>query len=170
MAATVTALHNASIHISFAAWHKNSLAFLLSDAARLLRRRFDVQARAHGVSRAQWQVLFALSRNEGINQSGLADYLEVETITLCRMIDRLQDAGLVERRADPADRRAWRLFLTPAALPLFDQLRAVAQAVLAEATAGMPEATLAMMTEGLTQLRGNLSNKGAEPRDLAGAA
>ena len=149
---------------------QESLAFLLSDAARLFRRRFDAQARAHGVSRAQWQVLFALSRNEGINQSGLADYLEVETITLCRMIDRLQDAGLVERRSDPADRRAWRLFLTPAALPLFEQLRAVALAVLGDATAGISAPTLAAMTDGLAQLRSNLSSRVVEPRDVAGAA
>ena len=81
-------------------------------------------------------MLFALSRQEGVNQAGLADYLEVETITLCRMVDRLADAGLVERRADPADRRAWRLFLTDAARPLLGQLRAVGEAVIDDGTSG----------------------------------
>lgn len=136
---------------------EDTFGFLLSDAARLLRRRFDLAARAHGVSRAQWQVLFALSRNEGINQAGLADYLEVETITLCRMIDRLQEAGLVERRADPADRRAWRLFLTPVALPLFDELRAIGTKVVAEALEGFDEPARAALLAGLAGVRANLA-------------
>ncbi len=138
---------------------KDSLAFLLNDTNRLLRRRFDAQARSLGVSRAQWQVLFALSRQEGINQTGLADYLEVETITLCRMVDRLADAGLVERRADPADRRAWRLFLTDTARPLLDQLRSVGEAVVADSLAGVPDATRAVMTEALLTMRANLSGR-----------
>lgn len=149
---------------------KDSLAFLLNDAARLLRRRFDARARALGVSRAQWQVLFALSRQEGSNQTSLADYLEVETITLCRMVDRLADAGLVERRADPADRRAWRLFLTDAAHPLLDQLRHVGEQVVEDALAGIPEAQRAVMRDGLSQLRANLSARPPEARTAAGAA
>jgi DNA-binding MarR family transcriptional regulator len=140
-----------------------SLTFLLSDCARLLRRRFDEQARTIGISRAQWQVLFALSRHEGINQSGLADYLEVETITLCRMIDRLQEAGHVERRADPADRRAWRLFLSPAAHPLLDRLRDVGLAVVDQAQAGMVDAVRDQVIDGLMLLRANLSRKPQEP-------
>ena len=130
---------------------EDSLAFLLSDTSRLLRRRFDVRARSLGVSRAQWQVLFALSRNEGINQTGLADLLEVETITLCRMVDRLEEAGLVERRADPADRRAWRLHLTATARPLLGELRAVADEVVAEvsvATLAAIRANLAIRPDG----------------------
>jgi DNA-binding MarR family transcriptional regulator len=143
---------------------QDSLALILSDSARLLRRRFDARAQSLGVSRAQWQVLGALARMEGTNQSNLADYLEVETITLCRMIDRLQEAGLVERRADPADRRAWRLYLTDVAHPLLDQLRAVAQQVMAEALAGIDADQQASLTAGLAALRANLSRKGADPR------
>ena len=90
----------------------DTIGVLVTDTARLLRRRFDARARRIGVSRAQWQVLIALARAQGINQAALAERLEVETITVGRMVDRLADAGLVERRADPADRRAWRLFLT----------------------------------------------------------
>ena len=141
---------------------QDSLAFLLSDASRLVRRRFDAKARSLGVSRAQWQVLFALSRNEGINQTGLADYLEVETITLCRMVDRLAEAGLVERRADPADRRAWRLHLTPAAHPLLDKLLAVGRDVIDDAEAGIDPAHLAVTMDVLMAIRTNLSTR-AEP-------
>ena len=141
---------------------QDSLAFLLSDASRLIRRRFDAKARAFGVSRAQWQVLFALSRNEGINQTGLADYLEVETITLCRMVDRLAEAGLVERRADPADRRAWRLHLTAAAHPLLEKLLGVGQEVVADAHTGVDPDDLATTLAVLVAIRANLSSR-AEP-------
>jgi len=138
---------------------QESLAFLVGDASRQIRRRFDARARSLGVSRAQWQVLFALSRNEGVNQTGLADYLEVETITLCRMVDRLADAGLVERRADPADRRAWRLHLTAAAHPLLGRLKALGDEVVAEGIAGIDPHDLERMVAALTAIRTNLSGR-----------
>ncbi len=141
---------------------QDSLAFLLGDTSRLLRRRFDAKARSLGVSRAQWQVLFALSRNEGINQTGLAEYLEVETITLCRMVDRLEEAALVERRADPADRRAWRLHLTATAHPLLEKLRGIGEEVVDEARAGLDPATVAAVMAALVAIRTNLSSR-AEP-------
>ena len=91
----------------------DNVGTLIGQVSRLMRRSFDERARGIGVTRPQWQVLTLLARHEGINQGGLAEILEVEPITLGRMIDRLQDADLVERRADPADRRAWRLHITP---------------------------------------------------------
>ena len=136
-----------------------AIASLLSDSARFLRRRFDSRARSLGVSRAQWTVLFALSRNEGINQAGLAETLEVETITVGRMVDRLEEAGLVERRADPADRRAWRLHLTPKAHPILDQLRSVADGVMDEALAGVAMAEQALLADLLTRIRTNLAGR-----------
>jgi MarR family transcriptional regulator, transcriptional regulator for hemolysin len=135
----------------------DSLAILITDAARLLRRRFDVRARGLGVSRAQWQVLFVLSRSEGINQAGLAEALDVETITVGRMVDRLAEAGLVERRADPADRRAWRLHLTDRAHPILAELRVVADQVMAEALAGIDPAAQAQLATTLGLLRANLA-------------
>ena len=135
----------------------DTIGVLLSDAARLLRRRFDARARGIGVSRAQWQVLIALSRSEGINQAMLAERLEVETITVARMVDRLQDAGLVERRPDPADRRAWRLFLTDRAHPLLADLQAVAAEVRAEMLAGLDGGEQAMLQAMLLRVRANLS-------------
>ena len=136
---------------------QESLAFLLGDTSRLLRRRFDARAREFGVSRAQWQVLFALSRNEGINQTGLADYLEVETITLCRMVDRLAEAGLVERRPDPADRRAWRLHLTPAAHPLLERLRVLGDEVVADGVAGIAGERIEAAVATLSAIRANFA-------------
>src|SRR5258706_1021756 len=82
-----------------------TLGFLLHEVARLLRRRFEQNARGSGLTRSQWQVLAYLALNEGINQSGLADLLEIEPITLGRIVDKLQILGLIERRPDPSDRR-----------------------------------------------------------------
>ncbi len=138
----------------------DSLALLISDSARLLRRRFDARARCLGVSRAQWQTLFALQRNEGINQAGLAEALDVETITVGRMVDRLEEAGLVERRADPADRRAWRLHLTVAAHPVLEQLRGIGDAAMAEVLTGISDSDQAALIDILARIRNNL-----QPRD-----
>src|ERR1041384_6887570 len=102
--------------------HTPTLGFLLHDVARLLRKRFEQNARGSGLTRSQWQVLAYLERNEGIHQSGLAELLEVEPITLGRIVDRLQEFGLVERRPHPSDRRIWLLRLTPRAKPKLDEL------------------------------------------------
>jgi DNA-binding MarR family transcriptional regulator len=136
----------------------DSLGFLLSDVSRLMRKRFDERARLFGATRAQWKTLFILSRNEGINQGGLAELLEVEPITLCRMIDRLEEAGLVERRRDPADRRAWRIFLTDAAQPVLVELRAYADEMMEAALTGLNENDRAALRQSLDTIRSNLLN------------
>ena len=135
----------------------DSLGFLISDVSRLMRRRFDERARLIGVTRAQWRTLTTLSRNEGINQGGLADLLEVEPITLCRMIDRLEEAGLVERRRDPADRRAWLIFLTTKAHPLLAQLRGLADGMIEGALQGLDDTRRAALMETLGVIRTNLN-------------
>src|ERR1041385_2526707 len=94
------------------------VAFLLNDVGRLLRTYADQRARQFGMTRAQWAVLARLQRHEGLKQSELAEMLDLQPITLTRLLDRLCANGLIERRADPEDRRANRLFLTPAAGPL----------------------------------------------------
>src|SRR3954471_24885413 len=88
-----------------------SFGFLVNDVARLFGRRFDHNGRRLGLTRAQCRILGYLARNEGINQAGLADLLEIRPMTLVRQIDRMEDTGWIERRADPGDRRARRLFL-----------------------------------------------------------
>jgi DNA-binding MarR family transcriptional regulator len=136
----------------------DNLAFQLSDVGRLLRRRFDERARAIGVTRPQWRTLVTLARHEGATQGMLAELLEVEPITLCRMVDRLAEAGLVERRRDPADRRAWNIFLTERAHPLLVRLRTVADGLLDTALAGFDEARRAALAEDLMLLRTNLTH------------
>jgi MarR family transcriptional regulator for hemolysin len=98
------------------------LLFLISDVARLLRTYADQKARLFGMTRAQWAVLLRLERREGLNQSDLAEALDLQPITLTRLVDRLCDNGLIERRHDPNDRRAKLLYLTPAARPLLDRI------------------------------------------------
>jgi len=138
----------------------DNIGFLVSDVARLLRRRFDERARSIGVTRPQWRVLTVLSRCEGINQVALADLLEVEPITLCRMVDRLQEAKLVERRPDPSDRRAWQLHLTEASRPMIDELRDVAQTMFEEVMLGLGEAARTELGGSLDLIRSNLLRLG----------
>ncbi len=135
----------------------DSIGFLISDVARLVRRRFDERARVIGVTRPQWRTLTMLSRNEGINQGGLAELLEVEPITLCRMVDRLEEAGHLERRRDPNDRRAWQIYLTESARPLLDQLRAIADELFEQALHGIDTDERARLTATLDHLRSNLT-------------
>ena len=94
---------------------ERDLMFLLHDVARLLRVDADKRARAHGMTRAQWGILIWLERQPGISQKELSELLEVEPITVARLIDRLERRGMVERRPDPKDRRIWRLHLLPPA-------------------------------------------------------
>src|SRR3546814_6779015 len=117
---------------------ERSLGFLLNDVSRLIRKRFDERARELGLTRAQWRVLGHLRRYEGYKQASLAELMEIENVTLGRHIDRLEEAGWVERRRDPADRRAWRLYLDEKARPIIDRLSVLSRGVREEALAGIP--------------------------------
>jgi MarR family transcriptional regulator for hemolysin len=135
-----------------------TLGFLLHDVARLLKRRFEQNARGYGLTRSQWQVLAYLASNEGINQSGLAELLEIEPITLGRIIDRLEKRGLIERHPDPSDRRAWLLHSTPAARPKLTQLRELGDVTRGEALAGVPESDTERLLGTLQALKANLAD------------
>jgi DNA-binding MarR family transcriptional regulator len=140
----------------------DDLGFVLGDAARLLRRSFDERARAMGVTRPQWRVLALLKRFDGSTQVTIADMLEVEPITLGRMIDRLQDAELVERRADPKDRRAWKLHLTAKGLAKIKELQPTASAMFIDALQGISEAKQTELEDMLNIIRSNLTRKPME--------
>jgi MarR family transcriptional regulator for hemolysin len=114
-----------------------TLPFEIGETAHALRKAFDRRAVGLGVTRAQWKVLFKLERTPGLRQIELADLLDIEPITLSRIVDRLEEAGLVERASDPADRRAWRLHVTRKAQPLIEKLHSVADEMIAEAFAGI---------------------------------
>jgi MarR family transcriptional regulator for hemolysin len=135
----------------------SNFAFEVAKTAHALRRAFDRRAAALGVTRAQWRVLAWLGREDGMRQVDLAEGLDVEPITLCRMIDRLAEAGLVERRRDEGDRRAWRIHLTPAAGPVIEHLRELAAEFLDEALEGVSETEQARVREILGRVRSNLA-------------
>lgn len=141
---------------------EDNIGSMLADVSRLMRRAFDERARGIGVTRPQWQVLAALRRHEGINQGGLADLLDMEPISLCRMVDRLQEAELVERRQDPADRRAWRLFLTQKARDLLKKLRPLGEQMMVMALDGIPESERENLRRSLDRIRQNLSRRSSE--------
>jgi len=103
-----------------------TIGFLLGDIGRLMRKEFDRRVRGFGITRSQWRVIVHVMRQEGLNQTQLADLMEVEPITLVRLIDKLEKAGLIERRLDPNDRRARLLYLTRKARPYIEKLKAVA--------------------------------------------
>jgi len=134
------------------------VGFLIHDVARLMRRRFEQRAARLGFTRAQWQVLVHLAQNEGINQAGLADIIEVEPISLVRILDKLQARGLVERRQHPNDRRAWLLYLTPDAHPSLALLRVIGDKTRAEALAGLDPAEQDALTRALALMKSNLSD------------
>src|SRR5258706_6748050 len=122
--------------------NNRELAFAINDVARLLRTYADHAARRFGMTRAKWAVLARLDRFEGLKQNELAEMLDLQPITLTRLLDGLADNGLIERRADPDDRRAKRLFLTPAARPLLERLTELGEDLMATALAGLEPAAI----------------------------
>jgi DNA-binding MarR family transcriptional regulator len=135
-----------------------SLPYLLSDSARLLRRAFDARVRTLGMTSPQARLLLILHVTEGENQGFYAERLEVEPISLTRMIDRMEEAGLLERRRDPADRRAWLLFLTDRSRQLIDQVRACLAGLEDEMLTGLDAAQRAALAGMLETIRVNFSN------------
>ncbi len=135
---------------------QREFSLLVKDVARMVRTCADAAAQPYGLTWAQWAVLARLERQEGIKQAELAESLDIQPITLTRLIDRLCERGMIERRADPNDRRAKRLFLTPAARPLLDRLWTLGSDLLAEVLAGVEESELTRMIAHLTTIRQNL--------------
>lgn len=132
-----------------------TLPFEISETAHALRKAFDRRAVGLGVTRAQWKVLFRLERQPGLRQIELADMLDIEPITLSRIVDRLEEARLVERAPDPTDRRAWRLHITAKAQPLVAKLHAVADEMISEAFAGIQPQQIEITRQVLRRVRDN---------------
>lgn len=138
-----------------------TFGYIIHDVARLLRRRFEQRAREAGLplTRSQCSVLVHVARDEGMSQATLAQLLDIEPITLVRLLDRLQAAGLIERCLDPRDRRVWRLHLTPAAQAVLEDIRRLSLAVREEAFAGLPAAEREALIDRLLHVKANLCGK-----------
>lgn len=140
---------------------KDSLGFLLADVSRLMRRAFQRELAGSSLTLAQGRALVYVSRHEGVRQIDLADLLEVQPITLARLIDQLAAAGLVERRPDPVDRRAYQIYLTAAAAPHLAAIEQVAIVIRAEALRGVSDADAEVLSAALRQMRDNLCSRAA---------
>ena len=138
-------------------FNERSLGFLVADVARLLRRSMDRRLQALGLTQAQWRAIIHLSRNEGMTQATLAERLEIQPITLTRLLDRMENAGWVQRRTHPADRRAVQLYLTAQSQPILEQLHALGTATLQEATRGIAPRAERQLVATLEQLKQNLT-------------
>jgi len=146
--------------------HRN-FGCLLHDTARLLRRDFNRRAQKLGLTQTQWQALCVLSRNEGINQATLADLLEVQPITLGRLIDRLEATSWVERRDHPTDRRSVTLYLTPKAEPILNEMSKLAEETSKLALEGVSEADRHQVMEVLEHIKHNLLSNEEQAEDTA---
>jgi MarR family transcriptional regulator, transcriptional regulator for hemolysin len=135
------------------------MLYEIAETGTALRRAFDRRAVSLGVTRAQWRVLAKLSRTPGLRQVDLAEHLDMEAITLCRIVDRLAEAGLVERQPDPLDRRAWKLVLTPKSKPLVRKLSALADDLAAEAFGGIAAEQRDAVRTTLATIRDNVAAK-----------
>ena len=137
----------------------------LVESSRLLRNYIDQRAKGRGTTRAQWIVLFRLREQEGLSQVDLAEVLELQPISLVRLLDRLVDHGLLERRPDPRDRRANRLFLTPQGRRLVDDLDGLRDAIATDALQGMSDRKIETSLEALRDMKDRIKALGEKSLD-----
>jgi MarR family transcriptional regulator for hemolysin len=134
------------------------ILFQLSDVSRSMRTYIDQCAREHGMTRAQWGVLARLQRQEGMTQAEMAESLEIQPISLVRLIDRLCQHGLVERRPHPRDRRANRLYLTDKGHATLVRLGPLGREVAGKVLASLSEADVAALLQKLLLIKTNIRN------------
>jgi MarR family transcriptional regulator for hemolysin len=143
------------------------LAWELAETSRTLRRHFDRRASALGVTTAQWRALAWLGHEPGLKQVELAERLDVEPITAGRIVDRLEESGLVLRQPDPVDRRVWRLFLTDKATPIRERLMSLAEEMAEQVFEGIGTEEIEQMRVKLALIRENVSRVEAGQRKSA---
>lgn len=135
-----------------------TFGFLVQDVARLVKRHFERRARQTGlpITRHQAAVLIHISRREGLSQAEIAALLDIEPISLVRMLDKLCEEGLVERHAHPTDRRVRTLWLTAAARPVLERILQINQEIRAEAFAGLAPTVRDALIDALALVKENL--------------
>jgi MarR family transcriptional regulator, transcriptional regulator for hemolysin len=130
---------------------------LLYDVARIMRTKFDKRARSRGMTRAQWHILARVDRQPGLSQRELATICEVEPISVARLVDRLEQRGLLERRPDPSDRRVWRLHNLPPARKILEEISAYREELIQDMDAKIGRAAREAMVDALVAVRAQLS-------------
>jgi DNA-binding MarR family transcriptional regulator len=146
---------------------KKQLITQLIESSRFLRNYVDHRAKSRGTTRAQWIVLFRLREQEGLSQVDLADVLELQPISLVRLLDRLVEHGLVERRSDPRDRRANRLFLTASGRQLADDLDSLRDAIATDVLQGVPPASIEASLKTLRDVKERIKTLAEPAVDVA---
>jgi DNA-binding MarR family transcriptional regulator len=141
-----------------------TLGYLVLDVARMMSANFEARTRSIGVTRAQWSLIGALVRAEGCNQAQLAEFMQITPISLGRLVDRMEAAGWVERRAEAGDRRSYRLFLTTKAHAIRPALRRLSDATQEEALAALDPAARRQLLDSLAQVRATLAGRQAPQR------
>ena len=136
-----------------------NLGFLMHHAGRLLRRRFEEKGAEYGLSAAQWRLLVHVVKAEGVPQARLAELLEIEPISVSRLVDRMEEAGWIERRQDASDRRVRMIFPTDKSREIYGEIKSVAGDVYNEGLAGLTDAERRVLVHGLTTLIENFSKR-----------
>lgn len=142
-----------------------SIGYLVHEVARLLKRRFEDEARTHGVTLPQWRALAEIWHSEGISQVSLANAVDTDPMTMSGILDRLEKRGLIERYTDPNDSRAKLARMTPEGEALVTTARNVGIAMYENAIAGLSETEIDYVRKGLTHMRNNLNNMTAEQKE-----
>jgi DNA-binding MarR family transcriptional regulator len=134
------------------------LGFLIHDVQRLMRKRFEARASDVGLSAAQWRLMVRVAKEEGVAQARLAELLEIEPISVSRLIDRMEEGGWIERRQDAADRRVRTIHPTPKAREVYARVKAMAVEVYEESLRGVPAETRRGLISGLNAMVENLAD------------
>jgi len=146
---------------------KRQLIAQLVESSRLLRNYIDHRAKSRGTTRAQWIVLFRLRQQEGLSQVDLADVLELQPISLVRLLDRLVEHGLLERRHDPKDRRANRLFLTASGRQLVDDLDSLRDEIAKDVLRDLPDDAIKTSLLALREIKDRIKALSAPSEHIA---
>jgi MarR family transcriptional regulator, transcriptional regulator for hemolysin len=146
---------------------KRQLVAQLVESSRLLRNYIDNRAKSRGTTRARWIVLYRLRQQEGLSQVDLAEVLELQPISLVRLLDRLVEHGLLERRPDPRDRRANKLFLTPAGRQLVDDLDSLRDSIATDVLRDVPADAIETSLKTLVDIKERIKGAGETPADIA---
>lgn len=146
----------------------STFAYLMQDVTRHLRTHFDRRATQFKLTRAQWRTLKTIRRKEGVSQTELADFLDMQPIPVGRLIDRLEKTGYIERRADPGDRRRWRLYLTPKAHAVVDEMEVIAGGLRDDALRDVKRTDFETLLRVLAQIKDNLVALDGAPNEERG--
>lgn len=165
-ALTICTLMNSSGTTTFKTLRERApLGYLLHEVSRLMKRRFEEEARAHGVTMPQWRALAQISDSDGITQVALAQAMDADPMTVSSILDRLEKRQLITRQADPSDSRAKVSSLTEEGIAVVETARAVGAAMYEAALVGVAEDEAAAATRVLQQMRENLLGQNADAKE-----